>query len=100
MGGFVFLFEAFILLMGLAMAEVLRGFARELCGAVPLIGVGGILSARDAYEKIAAGASAVQLYTGLIYEGPGLVGRMLDALPKILRAAGHERVADAVGCAL
>ena len=80
--------------------EVLRGFARELRGAVPLIGVGGVSGAQDAYAKIAAGASAVQLYTALIYEGPGLVGRMLAELPGVLRAEGHESVAAAVGCAL
>lgn len=80
--------------------EVLRRFAQELRGSVPLIGVGGVSSARDAYAKIAAGASAVQLYTALIYEGPGLVGRMLAELPEVLRGEGHESVADAVGCAL
>ena len=80
--------------------EVLRRFAQELRGAVPLIGVGGVSSARDAYAKIAAGASAVQLYTALIYEGPGLVGWMLTELPEVLRAEGHKSVADAVGCAV
>ena len=78
--------------------EVLRCFAQELRGAVPLVGVGGVSSARDAYVKIAAGASAVQLYTALIYEGPGLVQQMLAALPEVLRADGHASVADAVGC--
>ena len=80
--------------------EVLRGFARALRGAVPLIGVGGVGSARDAYAKIAAGASAVQLYTALTYEGPGLVARMLRELPDVLRAEGHASVAEAVGCRL
>ena len=80
--------------------EVLRRFAQELPGVVPLIGVGGVSGARDAYAKIAAGASAVQLYTALIYEGPGLVGRMLAELPEVLRAEGHASVAEAVGCAV
>lgn len=78
--------------------EVLRGFARELSGSVPLIGVGGVSSARDAYAKIAAGASAVQLYTALIYEGPGLVARMLRELPDVLRAEGHDSLTAGVGC--
>ena len=80
--------------------EVLRGFARELKGRVPLIGVGGVFSARDAYEKIAAGASLVQLYTAMIYEGPGLPARIITDLPALLRADGHRSVAAAVGCRL
>jgi dihydroorotate dehydrogenase len=44
---------------------------------LPIIGVGGITSAKDVADKIAAGASLVQVYTGLIYEGPGLVGRLV-----------------------
>ncbi|MBB4658183.1 quinone-dependent dihydroorotate dehydrogenase [Parvularcula dongshanensis] len=80
--------------------EVLRDFARTLRGAVPLIGVGGVASARDAYEKVAAGASLVQLYTALIYEGPGLPARIVAELPAILRAEGHDSLAAAVGCKL
>jgi dihydroorotate dehydrogenase len=80
--------------------EVLRGFARELRGEVPLIGVGGVFTARDAYGKIAAGASAVQLYTALIYEGPGAAARILRDLPEVLRAEGHESLGAAVGCRL
>jgi dihydroorotate dehydrogenase len=49
-------------------------------GAFPIIGVGGIHSAEDAMEKLAAGASLVQLYTGFIYEGPGLIGRINNHL--------------------
>ena len=52
---------------------------RELKGAIPLIGVGGILSGADATEKLDAGASLVQLYTGLIYRGPGLVAECVSA---------------------
>ena len=66
-------------------------------GEVPLIGVGGVSSARDAYEKILAGAALVQLYTALIYEGPGLVKRILKELPRMAAADGFEKVADAVG---
>jgi len=60
--------------------EVTRQLARALGGALPLIGVGGILSGADAREKIAAGASLVQIYTGLIYRGPRLVGECVEAL--------------------
>lgn len=59
---------------------VLRLLADALGGALPIIGVGGILSADDAREKIAAGASLVQLYTGLIYRGPDLVAQCVRAL--------------------
>lgn len=59
---------------------VLRILAAELGGALPIIGVGGILCAEDAREKIAAGATLVQLYTGLIYRGPDLVAQCVRAL--------------------
>ncbi len=60
--------------------RVLAGLARALAGRVALIGVGGILSGPDARAKIAAGASLVQVYTGFIYRGPGLIGRCREAL--------------------
>jgi dihydroorotate dehydrogenase len=60
--------------------EVLREFARALKGNIPLIGVGGILSADDARAKIKAGASLVQIYTGFIYRGPDLVREAVEAL--------------------
>jgi len=59
---------------------VIRALAAELQGALPIIGAGGILSGADAAEKIAAGASLVQLYSGLIYRGPTLVGECCAAL--------------------
>lgn len=55
---------------------VLRELARSFGDRIPIIGVGGIFSAADAHEKLDAGASLVQLYSGLIYEGPGLAGRI------------------------
>ncbi len=61
---------------------VVRELARALAGELPVIGVGGIMSAADADEKIAAGAQLVQLYTGLIYRGPGLVRECVAALCK------------------
>jgi dihydroorotate dehydrogenase len=59
---------------------VIRALAKTLDGALPIIGVGGILSGDDAREKIAAGATLVQLYTGLVYRGPGLVAECVRAL--------------------
>ncbi|MEO1659072.1 MAG: quinone-dependent dihydroorotate dehydrogenase [Pseudomonadota bacterium] len=79
---------------------ILRDFARETEGKLPLVGVGGIFSARDAFTKIKAGASAVQLYTALIYEGPGLIGRMRRKLPLLLKAEGFSSVSEAVGADL
>ena len=63
-----------------ASTRVIRALARHLQDAVPIIGVGGILSGNDAAEKIAAGAQLVQLYTGLIYRGPALISECLGAL--------------------
>ena len=69
---------------------------RELSGGtVPLIGVGGIASGADAYAKIRAGASALQLYTGLIYAGTGLVTRIKRELAALLRRDGFASVAEA-----
>ncbi|MBA4759757.1 quinone-dependent dihydroorotate dehydrogenase [Sphingosinicella sp.] len=77
--------------------DVLRAFRQATVGAVPLIGVGGIASADDAYAKIRAGASLVQLYTALVYQGPSLVGAIKTGLAAHLRADGFERVSQAVG---
>lgn len=77
-----------------------RVLARLYCltgGAVPLIGTGGIASAEDAYMKIMAGASLVQLYTALIYEGPGLIGALNQGLADLLRRRGYSHLSDAVG---
>lgn len=76
---------------------LLAEFYKSLGGALPLIGVGGVSSARDAYKKILAGASLVQLYTAMIYQGPGLVSRIVDELPAFLEADGFARLEDAVG---
>jgi len=59
---------------------IIRKLARALDGALPIIGVGGILSGEDAREKVAAGASLVQIYTGLIYRGPALIAECIAAL--------------------
>ncbi len=66
-------------------------------GKVPLIGVGGILSGADALAKIKAGASLVQVYTAMIYEGPGVVRKIKRELAQLLRANGYRTVSEAVG---
>ncbi|MBO6504647.1 MAG: quinone-dependent dihydroorotate dehydrogenase [Kordiimonadaceae bacterium] len=66
-------------------------------GKIPLVGVGGISSGADAYAKIRAGASLVQLYSMLVYEGPGLVERVKKDLNKLLKKDGFATVAEAVG---
>lgn len=66
-------------------------------GQVPIIGVGGIFSGHDAYEKIAAGATAVQLYTALIFHGPPIVQKVKRELAAILEENGYKTVQEAVG---
>jgi dihydroorotate dehydrogenase len=75
---------------------VRRAFLRA-GGRLPIVGVGGIFSGADAWEKIRAGASLVQLYTGFIYGGPLLVKQILDELEQLAAQAGVTRLADAVG---
>lgn len=64
---------------------------------LPIIGVGGIFTAQDAYEKIRAGASLVQIYTGFIYEGPAVVKRINEGLLKLLKKDGYRNISEAVG---
>ena len=66
-------------------------------GRIPLIGVGGIDSGETALRKIEAGASLIQLYTGLVYRGPGLVGRMKAALLTAIENAGASSLRDITG---
>jgi dihydroorotate dehydrogenase len=77
--------------------EILRDLYRRTGGKLPIIGVGGISSAEDAYAKIRAGASLVQLYTALVFEGPGLVRRIKDGLAALLARDGFGNIAEAVG---
>ena len=77
--------------------DQLGRFFDRICNRLPLIGVGGIGSAEDAYEKIRAGASALQLYTGFIYGGPRLIADILEGLDKLLARDGFETVEAAVG---
>jgi len=67
-------------------------------GRIPLIGVGGIFTAGDAWEKIAAGASLVQLYTGFIYQGPGIAHEINEGIAKLLAREGFANLDAAVGC--
>ena len=71
--------------------------AKNTKSQIPLIGVGGISSAEDAYVKILAGASAVQLYTALVYKGLSLVGDIVRGLDDLLQKDGYENISDAVG---
>jgi dihydroorotate dehydrogenase len=68
-------------------------------GRLPLIGVGGVADAADAYAKIRAGASLVQLYTALVFAGPALIGRIKRGLAELLHRDGHASIAAAVGTA-
>jgi dihydroorotate dehydrogenase len=67
-------------------------------GAIPIIGVGGISSGQDAFDKISAGASLVQLYTAIVYEGPFVVRKIKQELATILKTNGFASVQEAVGC--
>jgi dihydroorotate dehydrogenase len=77
--------------------EVLRDMYRLTQGRLPLIGVGGVASADDAYAKIRAGASLVQLYTALVFAGPALLGQIKSGLAHRLNCDGFASVGDAVG---
>jgi dihydroorotate dehydrogenase len=77
--------------------ELLAEMRRLTRGRVTLVGVGGVASGADAYAKIRAGASLVELYTALVYEGPGLVRRIKAELAALLRRDGFRSVAEAVG---
>ena len=75
--------------------EMLHEFAAASNGRIDLIGVGGIASGKDAYTKIRAGAKAVQLYSALVYEGPGLVTDIRRDLAARLKADGFASIAEA-----
>jgi dihydroorotate dehydrogenase len=77
--------------------DVIRFIYRETDGKLPIVGVGGIFTAEDAWEKITAGASLVQIYTGWIYEGPWMVRRILEGLLKKLAAQGMANLTEAIG---
>ncbi|QZP08679.1 quinone-dependent dihydroorotate dehydrogenase [Caenibius sp. WL] len=75
----------------------LRDFRKATGGAIPLIGVGGIATAEDAWARIRAGASLVQLYSAMVYEGPGIAKNIVRGLEILMRRDGFATIADAVG---
>ncbi|MCW3797867.1 quinone-dependent dihydroorotate dehydrogenase [Sphingomonas sp. BN140010] len=77
--------------------DALRRFRSETGGALPLIGAGGIGSAEDAWERIRAGASLVQLYSAMVYEGPGIARRIARGLERLLEQSSYASIAEAVG---
>ena len=78
---------------------VIGKFYKHLQGKMPIIGVGGISNAEDAYAKIKAGASLVQLYTGLIYQGPSIARDINAGLITLLKRDGYSNIRDAIGVA-
>ncbi|KAG4071152.1 hypothetical protein HA402_003284 [Bradysia odoriphaga] len=77
--------------------ELIRRMYQLTGGNVPIVGVGGIFSGKDAYDKILAGASAVQIYSSFIYHGPPVVAKIKKELDGLLKENGYGNVADAVG---
>ena len=77
--------------------EMIRRIYRLTKGKIPIIGVGGIFTAEDAWNKITAGASIVQLYTGLVFEGPGIAKSIVKGLKRRVKSEGLESISDAVG---
>ncbi|WP_204103167.1 MULTISPECIES: quinone-dependent dihydroorotate dehydrogenase [Spirulina sp. CCY15215] len=77
--------------------EVIRFIWQQTEGQLPIIGVGGIFTSEDAWEKITAGASLIQVYTGLVYEGPWLIKRVLEGLVEKLEEHKFENIGDAIG---
>jgi dihydroorotate dehydrogenase len=77
--------------------EVIRHLWQQSRGALPIIGVGGIFTAEDAWEKMLAGASLLQIYTGLVYEGPGIVRDIIGGLGRRLAAEGIQKLTDVIG---
>jgi dihydroorotate dehydrogenase len=78
--------------------ETIRRICRLTSGQLPIIGCGGVASAADAYEKIKAGASLIEVYTALIYQGPGINRKLNKGLSELLRKDGFTHISQAVGC--
>ncbi len=79
--------------------RVIHDFYALTKGALPIIGVGGVSNGQQAYDKIKAGASLVQLYSALVFKGPGVVGQISNELAALLKAEGYAHIQDAVGAA-
>ena len=80
--------------------QFIKKFYKNLKGEIPIIGVGGIDSGESAFEKISAGASALQLYTGLIYKGPTVIKEIKNELIQILKNKGFKNIKEAIGSSL
>jgi dihydroorotate dehydrogenase len=78
--------------------EVIAMIYRMTRGQLSIAGVGGVFTAEDAWEKLCAGASLIQLYTGFIYEGPGVARRINEGLAEILKREGFGSLDKAIGC--
>ena len=76
---------------------IIKKFYKQLNGKIPIIGVGGVSSGKSAYEKILAGASLLQLYTGFVYRGPSAAKEIKKELIQILKNEGIKNIKDAVG---
>ncbi len=79
--------------------EVIRHLYRQTLGRLTIIGVGGIFDAEDVWQKITAGASLVQVYTGLVYNGPGIASSIVSGLAKKLQTMGWSNIKQAIGAA-
>ncbi|NEZ42713.1 quinone-dependent dihydroorotate dehydrogenase [Paenibacillus alvei] len=77
--------------------EVVSQVYRMTKGAIPIVGSGGIFTAEDAYQKIRAGASLVEIYTGLIYKGPGINRELASGLKRLMKQDGFKHISEAIG---
>ena len=77
--------------------NLIKKFFKETKGKIQIVGVGGVDSGKSAFEKITAGADAVQLYTGMVYKGPGVVKEMKKELISILKKENIKNISEAVG---
>lgn len=83
--------------LGKRSTDVIRLLYQATAGQVPIIGCGGVFSAHDAYTKILAGASLVQIYTGFIYAGPGIIRKIAVGLAELMTRDGYKTISEAVG---
>ena len=77
--------------------DLIRKFFKDTKGKIQIIGVGGVDSGQSAFEKISVGANAVQLYTGMVYKGPGVVRDMKKELISIIKKENFKNISEAVG---
>jgi dihydroorotate dehydrogenase len=77
--------------------NLIKKFFKETKGRIKIIGVGGVDSGKSAFEKIIAGADAIQLYTGMVYKGPGIVKEIKKELISILKKENIKNISEAVG---